>query len=62
MDDIARAARNEYYRQWRAKNPEKVAETNRRYWLRKAAQMQAETETRAAAAADPGQQEPGRMK
>jgi hypothetical protein len=59
MDDIARAARNEYYRQWRAKNPEKVAETNRRYWLRKAEKMK-EEETRAAiAAADPGQQEPG---
>lgn len=34
----ARAAeeRREYYRQWRAKNKDKVRENNRRYWEHRA--------------------------
>lgn len=29
--------RREYFRQWRAKNKDKVRESNRRYWERRAA-------------------------
>ena len=36
MNKQAREAKNEYYRRWRAKNPEKVKESNRKYWARKA--------------------------
>lgn len=38
----ARNARNAYYRAWRAKNPEKVRESNERYWAKKAAEMATE--------------------
>ena len=40
FSDAAKMARREYARQWRRKNPEKVRESNRRYWERKAQQMQ----------------------
>lgn len=33
-----------YIREWRAKNKDKVAAANRRYWERKAAAAMAETE------------------
>ena len=36
LTDEARAARAAYMREWRKRNPEKVAEANRRYWERKA--------------------------
>ena len=36
LNKQAREAKNEYYRRWRAKNPEKVKESNRKYWERKA--------------------------
>lgn len=39
MDEAARNARNAYYRAWRARNPEKVRESNERYWLKKAAEL-----------------------
>jgi len=32
MDAKARAARAEYQRQWRKKNPDKVRKNNERYW------------------------------
>ena len=32
---------NEYARQWRAENPDKVAEANRRYWSKRAQNKQA---------------------
>ena len=32
----AKGARAEYYRRWRAANPDKVREKNRRYWERRA--------------------------
>ena len=38
MTNEAKAKRAEYMRQWRARNPEKVKEANRRYWQRKAEQ------------------------
>lgn len=42
MDDkaiaeIAREAQRKYQREWRAKNKDKVAAINRRYWQKKAA-------------------------
>ena len=60
MDETARAARNEYYRRWRAEHPERVQAIQARYWARKAEQLKVETESRAAAAAaDPDGQAPG---
>lgn len=37
LDERAAEERREYYRQWRAKNKDKVRENNRKYWERKAA-------------------------
>lgn len=36
LSQEAKKSRNEYYRRWRAANPEKVKEKNRRYWERRA--------------------------
>ena len=44
ISDQVKASRAEYYRQWRAKNPEKVREKNRRYWERRAAKENAKRE------------------
>lgn len=41
MTVSANEARKAYYREWRKKNPDKVRETNRRYWEKKAAQAAA---------------------
>lgn len=38
MTEEAKAKRAAYMREWRKRNPEKVAEANRRYWMRKAGQ------------------------
>ncbi|MBQ9662377.1 MAG: phosphatase [Oscillospiraceae bacterium] len=38
MKEQARLARNKYYREYRARNPDKVREANRRYWQKKAEQ------------------------
>ena len=40
MSKAAREAKNEYYKRWRAKNPEKVRESNQKYWERKARERQ----------------------
>ena len=32
-------ARREYYREWRKNNPDRVAQIQERYWLKKAAEM-----------------------
>ena len=37
LEERAREERNEYFRRWRAKNPDKVRENNRRYWERRVA-------------------------
>ena len=42
--EAARAARNKYSREWRAKNPDKVREINERYWARRAEREAAEQE------------------
>ena len=34
--ELARIERNQYHREWRAKNPDKVKERNRKYWERRA--------------------------
>ena len=34
--DLAKRAQREYARQYRARNPDKIRETQRRYWLRRA--------------------------
>lgn len=36
LEERAAEERREYYRQWRAKNKDKVKEKNRRYWERRA--------------------------
>ena len=36
LEERAAEERREYYRQWRAKNKDKVRESNRRYWERRA--------------------------
>lgn len=41
-DEIVRLERNRYFREYRAKNPEKVREANRRYWAKRAAKLSAE--------------------
>lgn len=38
----AREERRRYYREYRAKNKEKTAEINRRYWARRAQKREAE--------------------
>lgn len=42
MNEKAKAARREYFRQYRAAHPEKVREQNRKYWERRAARLEAE--------------------
>jgi len=44
MTDAAVKARNEYRREWRKKNPDKVKAMNDRYWAKKAAQAAAKQE------------------
>lgn len=38
MEEKMKETRREYYRQWRAKNKDKVRQHNRNYWLKKAQQ------------------------
>ena len=38
--ELIQAAQREYKRKWREKNPEKVQEHTRRYWLKKAKELQ----------------------
>ena len=49
--DAAREAKRVYYREWRRKNPERVARINERFWQRKAAELRSQE----AAAGDPAQ-------
>ena len=47
MADLSKeaiAARREYQKKWREKNPDKVREKNARYWERRAAKAAAERE------------------
>lgn len=38
-DILAKEARNQYMRDWRQKNPEKVRANNQRYWARRGKAM-----------------------
>ena len=40
--ELIRKAQNAYYREYRKKNPEKIKKYIERYWLKKAAQMNAD--------------------
>ncbi len=40
MTDAAREAQRAYMREWRRKNPDRVKEKNKRYWEKKAQQLQ----------------------
>lgn len=42
MSESAREARNKYYREYRAKHPEKVKAQNRKYWQRVAERTKAD--------------------
>lgn len=41
MDDKAREAKREYMREWQKKNRDKVRAAQARYWMKKAAEMEA---------------------
>lgn len=43
LTEEARAARAAYCREWRAKNKDRVADYNRRYWAKVAAQRKEES-------------------
>jgi len=43
--EAARQARNAYHKAWRAKNKDKVKETNARYWEKKAELLMSENKT-----------------
>ena len=43
-DDI-RNAKREYHREWRKKNPDRVAKIQERYWHRKAAEVRSQEQT-----------------
>ena len=38
-ENLAREAKNQYMREWRKKNPERVKATNQRYWTRRGKAM-----------------------
>ena len=40
VDELARVERLEYFRQWRAANPEKVKQHNKNYWKNRAIKKQ----------------------
>lgn len=51
LTDAERAARREYQRRWRAKNPDKGKQYAKRRWAKAAAQMAAEAQEQHTAAA-----------
>lgn len=44
LSESAKQARREYKREWRAKNKDKVAESNRRYWEKQGQNIPAENQ------------------
>lgn len=42
LTEEARAAKNKYMKQWRAKNKDRVRAINQRYWERRAAKREEE--------------------
>lgn len=54
LNDAAKEARREYKREWNRKNPDKVRAAQKRYWEKRAQQIEAaKAEAEAAAARDP---------
>ncbi|GEN35952.1 hypothetical protein [Aneurinibacillus danicus] len=39
MNDLAKQAKREYYKEWRQKNKEKIRQYNQRFWEKKAKEM-----------------------
>jgi len=52
LSEDARAARNQYIKEWRANNKDRVREANRRYWEKRAAKLAASERGEDHAAAD----------
>ncbi len=46
MSQSAEEIRREYYRQWRAKNKERVSAYNRRYWEKRAEKLKTKKSNR----------------
>lgn len=44
LEKEARRLKAEYHKKWRRKNPDKVNEINKRYWLKKAQKCKEEKE------------------
>ena len=44
LEQLALEERRAYFREWRKKNPDKVRENNRRYWLKRAEKLKKERE------------------
>lgn len=42
LSEAAKAARAEYYRKWRAKNPDKVQKSWEKFWEKKSRQTETE--------------------
>ena len=42
LSEKAKAARADYYRKWRARNPEKVKKSWEKFWEKKSGQMEIE--------------------
>lgn len=47
LSNEALEIRRAYYREWRKKNPDKVREKNRKYWEKKAEELQRKEEENA---------------
>lgn len=45
IEEMARSERREYFRKWRAANPDKVKKHNEDYWKKKAEQKLKESAT-----------------
>lgn len=44
LSEQAKKSRNDYYRQWRANNKDRIREYNARYWAKRAERMAQEQE------------------
>lgn len=42
LEELAKQERLAYFKEWRAKNKDKVKQSNQKYWLRKAEQRKKE--------------------
>lgn len=44
-EDLAKQAKNEYHNIWQKRNPEKVRQAQKRYWEKKAKELQSKERT-----------------